>query len=92
MSKLLGMDGYPVERSEKVNINILDQPNVKCPTCGDALFENVVVLKKISGLLVGTPGDQLVPIPLYRCVSCGSIPTDTLPEPGALSKLLGEED
>lgn len=90
MSKILGLDGHPAGApSGGTNINILSQPNVKCPTCGDTLFESAVVLKKVSGLLVGTSGDQIVPIQIFRCVACGSIPTDTLPAPEALDALLG---
>ena len=90
MSKILGLDGSPAGgNSTSANINILAQPNVKCPTCGDTLFEPAVVLKKVSGLLVGAPADQIVPIQIFRCVACGSIPTDTLPAPEALDALLG---
>lgn len=89
MSKILGMDGSPAGSS--LEFNILDQPNIVCAECGDRVFELVNVLKRINKVLVGAPHDQIVPIQLFRCSSCGSLSSESLPDSSVLGKILGNE-
>jgi len=89
MSNLLGLDGTPTGGS--LEFNILDQPNIACPECGDRVFEMVSVLKRINKVLIGAPHDQVVPIQLFRCTSCGALNPDSLPDPSLLGKILGNE-
>ena len=55
---------------------ILDSPNVVCPKCGNKIFTECVVLKKISPILSGAPTEQMFPIPVYVCAKCGEIPEE----------------
>lgn len=70
---------------EELNLNgaqsnntkmILESPNVVCPKCGSKIFKECVVLKKISPILAGTPTEQMFPIPVYVCATCGEIPEE----------------
>ena len=60
------MDG-----NQKLNINPLTLPNVKCETCGGIFFENVTIIKRVSGLLVGSTQDEMIPMETYVCSECG---------------------
>lgn len=58
---------------QQVKINVADSPNVECEECKNIFFNKVIIIKKISKLLVGTPDDQYVPMETYKCTECGNI-------------------
>jgi len=55
----------------KIQVNVMESPNVKCEECEDIFFEKVTIIKKISKLLTGSMEDQIVPMETYVCKSCG---------------------
>jgi len=56
---------------DKIKINPLELPNVKCEECENLFFEKVTIIKKVSKLLTGSPTDELVPMETYICKDCG---------------------
>lgn len=68
--------------SEKLNLNInLDQTApVVCEECQGMYFEQVLHLRKVSGLLTGTGETSYVPIPVFACTSCGHVNMEFLPK------------
>lgn len=56
---------------KKIQVNVMDSPNVQCEKCENIFFEKVTIIKKISKLLTGSPEDQLVPMETYVCAKCG---------------------
>ena len=56
---------------KKIQVNVMDSPNVKCEKCENIFFEKVTIIKKISKLLTGSTEDQLVPMETYVCAKCG---------------------
>ena len=55
---------------------VLTSPNVVCPKCGSKLFQEVVALKRISSIMSPTGQEEIVPVPMYACISCGEIPDE----------------
>lgn len=62
--------------NDKVRINPLELPNVKCEECENLFFEKVTIIKKVSKLLTGSPTDELVPMETYVCKGCGHMNKD----------------
>ena len=56
---------------KKIQVNVMESPNVECEKCENIFFEKVTIIKKISKLLTGSPEDQLVPMETYVCAKCG---------------------
>jgi len=54
-------------------IDLRQQPTVLCENCGSHYFKEVVILKKVSKLITGSPEDTLVPFPTYMCNGCGHV-------------------
>lgn len=54
----------------KTQIDLRDQPTVKCEKCESVWFEEVTMIKKVSKLLTGSNEDTVVPFPTYRCAEC----------------------
>jgi len=66
---------------QQMNLNItLDKTTpVTCDECGGETFQEVVLLRKASRFVTGTPQDALIPIPAFACIKCGNINQDLLP-------------
>ena len=63
--------------------HILNSPNVVCPKCGCQTFKEVFILKRVSAILSPTGKEELYPIPLFACSSCGEIPDEYKKKPNA---------
>ena len=66
---------------QQMNLNItLDKTTpVTCDECGGETFQEVVLLRKASRFVTGTPQDALIPIPAFACTKCGHVNEDLLP-------------
>lgn len=60
----------------QVQINPLDYPNVKCDKCGNEVFKEAYIMKKIPSTVTGAKDDTLAPIPVLVCSKCGAIMED----------------
>lgn len=69
---------------------IYKSPNVVCPKCGSKVFNEAVILKKVSAIVSPTGKEEIYPIPVYVCSKCGTIPQEFLDKPAA-KQLLGED-
>jgi len=55
-------------------INPLKYPSVKCDNCGEELFEEKIILKKIPGVIAGNGTEDInYPVPVLVCAKCGTI-------------------
>jgi hypothetical protein len=59
---------------------------IKCESCENETFVEVVFLRKISKLLTGQPQDTVIPIPTFKCSSCNHINKDFKPDFNTLTK------
>jgi hypothetical protein len=62
-----------MEELIRPKIDLRQQPTVLCENCGGHYFKEVVILKKVSKLITGSPEDTLVPFPTYMCNGCGNV-------------------
>ena len=66
---------------QQVNMNIsLDKTTeVTCDKCSNSAFQEVVLLRKASRFVTGTPQDAIIPIPVFACTGCRHINESFLP-------------
>jgi len=57
------------------NFDIMNAEDSSCD-CGHAYFETVVALKKVPAAMSPTGESAVVPIPIFKCSSCGKINKD----------------
>ena len=77
--------------SQGINASmIISSPNVVCE-CGNKVFIEAVILKKVSPLVIGSQTETIYPIPVYQCSKCGKIPAEFLKK-GNAKAILGETD
>lgn len=55
---------------------VFTSPNVICPNCGNKFFKEVYALKRISPIISPTGKEEIIPIPMYACEKCGTIPQE----------------
>lgn len=69
--------------------HILTAPNVVCPNCGNKIFIEAAVLKKLSPIISPSGKEEIAPIPVFACSKCGTIPNEYLSKYNA-KQILGE--
>lgn len=87
MSKVIGMGGNPTQQPAQqpsINVNLMEQPTMKCAGCEGVFFQTHFIVKKVSKLATGSPVDQFAPIQILRCSDCGEVLKETLPDPNLL--------
>ena len=63
----------------KMNVDIKQSTPIISPD-GNQIFQEVVVLRKISKFLTGTSEDAIIPIPVFIDVKTGKILTELVPK------------
>jgi uncharacterized Zn finger protein len=66
-------------QQQQLNITLDKTTSVVCDKCGCETFQEVVLLRKASRFVTGTPQDALIPIPAFACTKCGHVNEDLLP-------------
>lgn len=59
--------------NQQINPDIImkHSKEIECSSCGCIFFKQVVTLRRVSRVVIGTPTDQVLPIPVFRCDDCG---------------------
>jgi len=57
----------------QLNINLADAPYMECEECQGKIFEEKMMIKKVSRFMTGSDQDSIVPIPVICCAKCGHV-------------------
>lgn len=60
-----------------IDVPMLNKSITEYCECGCPFFSNKMILKKVSGILLGIGKDTLVPVNLLTCEGCGRIHNST---------------
>ena len=69
---------YNMEKMH-LNINPDDMKPMTCTECDGIYFKQVMSINKVSKFLTGGDKDTIIPIPVFRCDDCGSVPDEFQP-------------
>jgi predicted nucleic acid-binding Zn ribbon protein len=67
------MDPNQIGNQPQLNVNLSDAPYLECEECGGKVFEERMMIKKISRFMTGGDQDSIVPIPVISCAKCGHV-------------------
>jgi uncharacterized Zn finger protein len=69
-------------KQQEVNMNVAlkDTTAIKCEECENEVFQEGVLLRKVSRFMTGTAQDALMPIPVFTCSKCGHVNADFMPK------------
>ena len=60
--------------------HIMMSTPVTCDECGHTVFENKTFLRRISKIIMASDKDQIVPMPVLACASCGHVNAEFTPK------------
>lgn len=77
--------GTEKERAGKLGlqqpqVDLKNTEEVICPNCGGKVFNQSLMLRKVSPLLTGTGQPGLIPISVFECTKCHEILKEYLPK------------
>ena len=67
------MDIVPGGEAPKLNIKLEDAPYIECEACQHTVFEEMMMIKRVSKFLTGGAQDSIVPIQVIACAKCGNV-------------------
>ena len=59
---------------QQVQVDLSKADTIKCDGCGNYLFIQANVIKRISPIMSPTGQEALVPVQVYSCGNCGKVP------------------
>ena len=84
-----------IEKKSEVAIKDFEQPSpvprvidksktdtITCENCGNASFIQAFFLKKVSALVSPTGKEAVIPIQVFSCGNCGTIPQNMIDQIG----------
>jgi DNA-directed RNA polymerase subunit RPC12/RpoP len=70
---IITMDPIQGGGQPQLNINLADAPYMECEECQGKIFEEKMMIKKVSRFMTGSEQDSIVPIPVIACSKCGHV-------------------
>tara|TARA_R110002020_G_scaffold213813_1_gene420791 strand:- start:636 stop:884 length:249 start_codon:yes stop_codon:yes gene_type:complete len=70
--------GLDVQGDMPQQIDINDTETIICEECGNASFIQSFFLKRVSALVSPTGKEAIVPIQVFACGNCGTIPKNMM--------------
>jgi hypothetical protein len=67
------MNQIPGGQDPRLNLNLTDAPYLECEECECRVFEERMMIKKISKFMTGSDQDSIVPIQVIACSKCGHV-------------------
>ncbi len=58
---------------QQVQVDLKDADTMKCQSCGNSIFIQGYVIKKISAILSPTGEEVIAPIQVFNCGNCGTM-------------------
>ena len=58
---------------QQVKIDLSDADTMKCQKCGNSIFIQGYVIKKISAIVSPTGKEGIAPIQVFNCGNCGEM-------------------
>ena len=68
-----------MENQPQLNVDLKNTTSIETPE-GGVVFQQGVILRKVSKFVVGSNEDAVLPIPIFYDPSTGKILVDTLPQ------------
>ena len=68
----------PAPPKAEVQLDLGEADTIQCQECGNASFIQAFFLKKISALMSPTGKEAIVPMQVFSCGNCGTVPSKML--------------
>ena len=68
----------PIGKQKQQTVDLAKADTMKCDDCGNYLFINSYVIKRISAIMSPNGQEGLIPVQVYSCGNCGKVPKTLL--------------
>ena len=68
----------PMPPKSEVQLDLGEADTIQCQECGNASFIQSFFLKKISALMSPTGKEAIIPVQVFSCGNCGTVPSKML--------------
>ena len=75
---------FPQPKKQQIQVDLKNAETMKCAKCGNSIFIQGDVIKKISAIMSPTGEEVIAPVQVFNCGSCGEL----LPMGGELDELI----
>ena len=58
---------------QQVKIDLADADTMKCQKCGNSIFIQGYIIKKISAIVSPTGEEVIAPVQVFNCGNCGEM-------------------
>ena len=62
----------PKPKRNKFKVDLKNAETMKCAKCGNSIFIQGYVIKKISAIMSPTGEEVIAPVQVFNCGSCGT--------------------
>ena len=63
----------PQPKQKQVEVDLKSAETMKCAQCGNTIFIQGYVIKKISAIMSPTGQEGVAPVQVFNCGNCGTI-------------------
>ena len=63
----------PQPKKQQVQVDLKNAETMKCAQCGNSIFIQGYVIKKISAIVSPTVKAVIAPVQVFNCGSCGEL-------------------
>ena len=64
---------FPKPKQKQVEVDLKSAETMKCAQCGNTIFIQGYVIKKISAIMSPTGEEVIAPVQVFNCGNCGTI-------------------
>jgi len=66
---------------QQLNISLDKTTGISCDKCQNEVFQEVLLLRKVSRFLTGQAQDGVIPVSVFACTKCSHVNNEFLPAP-----------
>ena len=63
----------PQPKKQQVQVDLKNAETMKCAKCGNSIFIQGYVIKKISAIVSPTGEEVIAPVQVFNCGNCGTM-------------------
>ena len=63
----------PQPKQKQVEVDLKNAETMKCAECGNSIFTQGYVIKKMSAIMSPTGKEMIAPVQVFNCGNCGTM-------------------
>ena len=64
---------FPQPKKQQIQVDLKNAEPMKCAKCGNSIFIQGYVIKKISAIMSPTGQEVIAPVQVFNCGNCGTL-------------------